>query len=159
MKMKTGLFAVVLGMGLASGAFAATTGSVTIQGTVATVVAITVTGTTPFNALDLTTTQANLPVANVVEQSNDALGYKVTMSSANAGTLKNGTAGSVAYTAKYNATTVTLSATPQNVTTAPATTTVVNVTKPLTISYTGAAAASMMAGTYSDTLTFTIAAN
>ncbi|MBI3557666.1 MAG: fimbrial protein [Deltaproteobacteria bacterium] len=159
MKMRFGLLAAVIALGYVSGAHAATSGSVTIQGTVPTVVAITVTGIAPFNALDLTTTQANLPVADVVEQSNDSLGYKVTMSSTNAGSLKNGSLGSVAYTAKYNGTTVTLSATPQQVTSTGSTTAVVNATKSLTISYTGAASASLMSGTYSDTLTFTIAAN
>ena len=155
--MKHGLF--LIGLLAASSALAATTGSITIQGSVPSTVAITVTGTTGFNTLDLATNATNQQVASVVEQSNSATGYKVTLASANAGALKNGTIGSVSYTAQYNSVNVSLSTTAQTVTNTTSATAVVNVTKPLTVSFTGQAPASMMAGTYSDTLTLTIAAN
>lgn len=143
----------------ATSALAATSGLITIQGVVPKVVAVTVTGVAPFNALDLTTTQTNLPVANINEQSNDTNGYTVTASSANAGQLKNGAVGSIAYTARYNAVSFALTVTPVAITTVAISAAVVNVTKSLTISYTGTPSASNMSGTYSDTLTFTIAAN
>ena len=151
-KLSTMLFITNLG-------FAATTGTLLLQGSIPTSTNITVTGVSPFNNLNLTTTQSDLLVANVQEQNNTALGYKVTIASANTGKLKNGSVGSINYTAKYNGTAFTLSTTPVTVTNVTSQTTVTNITKPLTISYTGVTPASMMAGTYSDTLTLAIAAN
>lgn len=139
-------------------ALAATTGSVTIQGNVAKAVSIQVTGVGTFNNLDLTQNATDLQVASVVEKSNVQAGYTVTLASSNAGLLKNGALGSLAYTAKYNGTSVTLSATPQTVTNAGTSTVLVNATKPMTVSYAGQNAETLMSGTYSDTLTFTIAA-
>ena len=139
-------------------AHGATTGSITISGSVPVATAIVVTSVTGYNNLDLTASPVNLTVANVREINNTANGYTVTLASTNAGQLKNGTS-ALAYTAKYNNVTVTLSATATTVTTSPPSTAVVNVVKPFTVSYTGAAAETMTAGTYSDTLTFTIAAN
>ena len=49
MKIERKLILAVLGLISTSSAFGATTGSVTIQGTVPTVVAITVTGSAPYN--------------------------------------------------------------------------------------------------------------
>lgn len=145
---------------LAAGqAQAALTGNVTIQGTVAAATAITVTSVTGYNSLDLSSSQTNLLVANIREVNNTAAGYSVTLTSSNAGSLKNGSIGSLAYTATYDDVAVTLSSTPQTVTTGGASTAVVNTVKPFKISYTGTAAENLMQGSYSDTLTFTIAAN
>ena len=144
---------------LSAPAIAATTGSITISGTVPAATAIVVTGSTGYNNLDLAATATNLQVATVNETNNTTNGYTVTVASTNAGQLKNGTLGSVTYTAKYNSTAFTLSNAAAQVTNAPAANAIVNVSKPLTISYTGAAAGTLMTGTYSDTLTFTIAAN
>lgn len=140
-------------------AIAATSGSITISGAVSAATAIVVTSVAGFNNLDLATTQVDLSVANVREINNTTNGYTVTATSTNAGLLKNGTLGSISYTAKYNGTSFTLSTTPQTVTNAAASNVVVNVVKPLVISYTGSAPETHMVGTYSDTLTFTIAAN
>ncbi len=144
---------------ISSVCYGATNGAVIIQGIVPKVVSITVAGVAPFNALDLTTTVANLPVANVTEDSNDLAGYTVTLSSANAGSLKNGAAGSMAYTARYNAVVVALTVAPVAITTVASQAAVVNTVKSFTISYTGIPSVSMLSGTYSDALTFTIAAN
>lgn len=143
---------------LSPGVFAATTGSVTLSGTVAASTAIVVTGQNNFNNLDLSTSTTDLTVATVREINNTSNGYTVTMTSQNAGQLKNGAVGQVAYTAKYNGTAATLSAIPQTVTTAGPSGTVVNVLKNFQITYTGQPAGSLMQGTYSDTLTFTITA-
>ena len=140
-------------------AYAATTGSIAISGSVPASTALVLTTVSGYNALNLSVTAANQPVANVQELNNTLNGYTVTLSSQNAGTLKNGTLGSLAYTARYNNAAVTLSSTAVAITTSGATTAVVNLTKPLTVSYTGVAASDMMQGTYSDTLTFTITAN
>ena len=142
---------------ISSAAWAASTGSITISGVVAQHTDIVVASVAGYNALDLSATATDLTVANVTEKNNTTLGYKVTLSSANAGKLKNGTLGYVTYTAKYNATSVALSTTPTNVTTSAAATSIVNVTKPFKISYTGVDTTTLMQGTYSDTLTFTIA--
>ncbi len=157
MKKSIFLSIAVAALAITSASWAASTGSITISGVVPQHTDIIVTPVAGYNALDLATTATDLSVANVTEKNNTALGYKVTLSSANAGALKNGTAGSIAYTAKYNSTSVTLSATPTNITTSPAASSVVNVTKAFKISYTGVDTTTMMQGTYSDTLTFTIA--
>lgn len=140
-------------------ASAATFGTIMISGTVPASTSIVVTPTAGYNSLDLATTQTNLGVATITEANNTTLGYTVTASSANAGLLKNGTLGSVVYTAKYNSVVFALQVAPVTVTTQGAQTTVVSTIKPLTISYTGIAPASLMQGVYSDTLTFTILAN
>ena len=140
----------------AATAHAATTGNITISGSVAQQTNITVTPLTGYNNLDLSTTASDLAVADVKEQNNTNLGYKVTLTSQNAGALKNGTLGSMAYSAKYNGSSVSLSSTPVTVTTGPVVTSPVNVTKQFKVSYTGIDPATVMQGTYSDTLTFTI---
>lgn len=138
---------------------AATTGSVTLSGLVPKVVSIAVTPVAPYNTLDLTTTQANLPVANVQEQSNDTDGYTVTVSSLNAGLLKNGVVDSLVYTAKYNAVSFALTVAPVTVTSVGSSVSIVDVTKSLTIGYTGVPSVSLMNGSYSDTITLSIVAN
>lgn len=155
-KALLGLLTVTLSSSLAS---AQTTGTITLSGSVPAATAIVVTGVGTFNNLDLTTTQSNLQVANVREINNTPNGYTVRMTSANGGLLKNGSIGSLTYTARYNGVAANLNTSPVTVTNASASTSVVNVLKPLTISYTGVSADSLMAGTYSDTLTFTITAN
>lgn len=159
MLLKSGAVLVLMGFAFVSSSFGATSGTITLQGAVANSVSIQVNGMANYNSLDLSATVTDLSVANVIERSNVATGYKVTLASSNSGALKNGTAGSLAYTAKYNGSSVILSSTPQTVTNVTSQSSIANVTKQLAISYTGAAAETMVAGTYSDTLTFTIAAN
>lgn len=144
---------------LSSSAFAALTGNITLQGTVAASTSIVVTPVAGYNSLNLSANQTNLSVAQVAERNNTAAGYSVTLSSANAGKLKNGSLGQITYTARYAGTNVTLAVSPVTVTTQGAQNTIANITKALDISYTGVAADTLMAGNYSDTLTFTIAAN
>lgn len=144
---------------ISSQAFAALTGSITIQGTVAAATAIVVNAQTGYNSLNLHANQTNLVVATVDESNNTTLGYAVTLSSANAGKLKNGGLGEVTYTARYNSAAVSLTVTPVTITSQGAQTSVVNISKNFDISYTGIPAVNLMAGAYSDTLTFTIAAN
>lgn len=150
---------IILGLLVSAVSFAATTGSITISGSIPAATAIVVTPVTGYNALDLTTTAVDTQVATVREINNTPNGYLIKLTSQNAGALKNGTLGNVSYTAKYNASTVTLSSTAQTIVTSPASNSVVNVLKNFTVSYTGQAADTLMQGTYSDTLTFTIIAN
>ena len=158
LKLPTSLALITAIATAASTAFAALTGSITVSGSVPAATAVVVTGVAGYNALDLTTSATDLSVASVREINNTTGGYTVTAASSNSGQLKNGSLGSVAYTAKYNGTSFSLSSTPVTVTTGAASNTVVNVVKSLQISYTGQSAQNLMAGTYSDTLTFTIAA-
>lgn len=151
------------GLGLvffsATTALTATTGAITLAGTVPRATAIVVTGSGDYNALDLETTTTDLTVASVREINNTAAGYAVTLTSTNGGKLKNGTVGEITYTAKYDSASVTLSTSAETITTGAASSSVVNVTKAFSISYTGADSSERMEGTYSDDLTFTISAN
>jgi hypothetical protein len=146
-------------MFLSSTAMAATTGAITLSGVIPKIVSIVVSPVSGYSALDLTTTTNNLTVANVQELSNVQTGYTVTLSSVNSGLLKNGSVQSVGYTAKYNGVACSLTTQPVTITSTSSATGVINVTKPFTVSYTGTPAASLVDGTYSDTLTFTISAN
>ena len=140
-------------------AFAATTGSLLLQGIVAQKVNIVVTPVAVASALDLSTTQSDLKVATVNEQSNSKTGYKVTITSANLGKLKRTDGAEVfSYSLKYAGASVGLS-TAAGSTFTTSTSAAVNVNKDLNISYTGVAAESMVEGTYADTVTFNIAAN
>lgn len=144
---------------LYSYAHSATTGSITISGTVPSATAIVVTPSLGYNNLNLTTTVSDLVVCQVREINNTVNGFNVTLSSANSGQLKNGTLGQKAYTAKYNGSSVTLTASPVNITTQGSQTGIVNQLKDFSISYTGSPSEDYMQGTYSDILTFTIQSN
>lgn len=140
-------------------AFAATTGSLLLQGIVAKKVNIVVTPVAVASALDLGTTQSDLKVATVNEQSNSKTGYKVTITSANLGKLKRTDGAEVfSYSLKYAGAAVGLTSA-AGTTFTNSSASAVNVNKDLNISYTGVAAESMVEGTYSDTVTLNIAAN
>lgn len=142
--------------------FAALTGNLTLQGTVAANVAITVTpeaGASTLALVDGTGAVADLKVATVNEKSNKD-GYTVELTSSNSGKLI-GAANSdeLAYTATYNGVAVTLSSTAVEITDNTSTqTTGTGVDKDFDISYTIVDGA-LSADTYSDSLTFTIIAN
>ena len=139
--------------------FAANTGSITISGTIPVTTAITVTAEGDADNLNLSQNATNKKVATVREMSNSLRGYSVHLSSANAGKLKNGSLGEITYTAKYAGSNVTLSTSPVRVTNQGNQSSVIGVNKDFNISYTGISAESLMEGSYSDTLTFTISAN
>ena len=143
-------------LALSASGLAATTGTLLLSATVPSATAIVVTPVGSPGALDPTVTATDFLVANVREINNTTAGYHVTLSSANAGVLKNGTLGTIPYTAKYNGSSVVLSVTPQNITIGAPSTSVVNRLKTFSISYTGLPNDQRMAGTYNDTLTFTI---
>ncbi|MBC7538949.1 MAG: fimbrial protein [Bacteriovorax sp.] len=146
-------------LALASTSFAATTGSLLLQGTVAQKISLVVTSQSIASTLDLSTSQTDLVVASVNEQSNSKTGYKMTISSANLSKIKRTDGADVlSYTMKYNGSAVGLSSAGGTTITNSAGTSV-NLNKSVSISYTGVAAESMVEGTYADTVTFTIAAN
>ncbi|MDO9183678.1 MAG: fimbrial protein [Bacteriovorax sp.] len=139
--------------------YAATTGTLLLRGVVAQKVSLVVTPQSIASTLDLSTSQTDLVVASVNEQSNSKTGYKVTISSANSSKLKRTDGADVlTYTLKYNGSAVALSSS-TGTTITNSSPSSVNVNKSVSISYTGVAAEAMVEGTYADTITFSIAAN
>ncbi len=156
--MKKQLLALTLATLTTSSLFAATTATLLLKGTVAPVMSISLTAEPLAASLPLQTTQNASKVATVTEVSNSTSGYKITLSSAHNGKLRRtsgneefpysltyGTQGGINLNSQY------VISNPQAA--------AVNVNKDVKISYTGVPAASMVAGEYTDTITFTIAAN
>jgi len=143
---------------LSSLSWAVDTGSITLSGAVQPVTLINVTNVPGYNSLDLSATTSDLTVATVREINNTLVGYAVTLTSINSGELQNG-ADFIVYTAKYDGISVVLSSTPVTVTSQSSQSGIVNTVKDFDISYTGITVENYMAGTYTDTLTFTITAN
>ena len=165
--MKKNTFALasaVLGLFLSVATYAATTGTLHLEGRIRQLVSIVVTSVSPATSLDLTTTASSLKVADVQEISNSQTGYRVTLVSANAGNLRNKAADGrtikdIAYSASYDGQSVTLSTSPQEITRyVNATGQPSSLTKSFNISYTGQPEESLPSGTYQDDLTFEIAA-
>ena len=139
--------------------FAATTGTLLLQGIVAQKILVAVTPATVASALDLTTTQSDLNVGSVNVKSNSKTGYKLTITSTNLGKLKRTDGAEVmSYTMKYGSSAVGLS-TAAGTTFTNSSGSIVNINTALSISYTGVAAETMVEGTYNDTVTLNIAAN
>ncbi len=139
---------------------AATSGNMLLQGTIAQVLSIVITPVSGVNTkLDLSTNQTNLVVGSIQEVSNASSGYKILLTSANAGTLKHATTKTALnYTARYNGSNVTLSTTAKTIFTQ-TTGGAFNTTKKFDVSFNGQGATNLTEGTYSDTLTFTIQVN
>jgi len=143
---------------------AATTGNLHLEGRIRDVVAIEVSAVDPSSSLNLTSDAVNLQVAQVKEFSNSQNGYRVTLSSKNAGQLRNTRQDGVvlreiAYRATYEGQGVSLASQPQEITNH------INVSgkpetfvKSFNISYSGAAEESLPSGTYQDDLVFEISA-
>jgi hypothetical protein len=138
-------------------AFAGTTATLLLKGNIPQILDISVAAETVASNLPLTVTQTNTKVATVTESSNSNTGYKITISSANQGKLVR-VSGSeqFTYALAYDGSTVALSSA-QTLTRSGAS--AVSVNKNVTVSYTGVQASSMVAGDYTDTVTFSIAAN
>jgi hypothetical protein len=158
--------AVVMGLTLilvcmALPAWAADVGTITVQGTVAVNERITVNTVAGYNSLDLTvnTGSPGTHVATVNERCNSRNGYTVTLASTNSGVFQ-GTGGNpdtLSYTVWYAGIQWDLSTGTKTVTDATQRTVGGGVDKDLYIEYSGAAVY-LNADTYSDTLTFTLAA-
>lgn len=143
-------------------AFAAVSGTLLLKGSVGRVLSIAVTADTAVSSyLDLGTTKSNLKVATVNEQSNVVTGYNVKITSANKGKLKRtGGSETFSYQMTYADAAVSLvGATTGTTFVTPASSAGVNINKDVKISYTGIPAVSMIEGEYTDTVTFSIAAN
>lgn len=143
---------------LSTSAFSATSGTLLLRGTVPLNLSLAVTAEAGASTLDLTATTSDLKVATINEKSNSKTGYKITVSSVNAGKLKRTDGTEVfSYTLKYGGSSVALASATDVVVSNTAG--VANTNKDVTISYSGAAADTMVEGAYEDTLSFTIAAN
>lgn len=138
---------------------ASTTGTLNLIGIVPKKVDITVTPKTVASSLNLETTASDLSVATLTGKSNSPAGYTITIASTNLGKLINSgsaapLANEVTYTMKLDSTSVDLT-----------TSTVLSFTgqapftKDVNISYTGVDASDYKVGNYTDSITFTIAAN
>lgn len=152
------LFTIAIATLTLSSAFAATTGTLLLRGTVPRLLEITVNPQAIASTLPLDTTQANTLVAVVNEKANSNTGYQVSVSSANQGKLVHESVGTsvLNYSLRYNGNAVNL-ATGQTFTYAGAGAN--NNNRNVDISYTGIAHDLLIEGDYSDTVTFTIAAN
>jgi len=150
-------FAVALAL-TATGAFAATSGTLLLKGTVPRLLSITVDAEAVASNLPLDTTQLNTKVAEINERSNSNTGYKVNISSATQGKLVHESVGTsfINYTLRYAGQAVDLSAGEEFVYSGAGSN---NVTRDVDLSYTGVDHESLIEGEYSDTVTFTIAAN
>lgn len=138
-------------------AVAATTGTLTLTGTVNGNVEIIVTPEAAASNLDLLNDATDLKVATVTEKSNT--GYEVTVTSANSAELTGqnaATPDTLAYSLKYDGAAVNFTAGSALITDTTSQTGTSGIDKDLTISYTGNV--NLKADTYEDTLTFTIVA-
>jgi len=147
------------------GAFSATSGSLTLTGTVNGILDIQVSAAAIASNLDLTTSQNDLVVATVIEKSNKADGYTVELESANATAASSSTAtlngtgtntDALDYSLSYDGNAVNLVNGSAVVTDSNAATGAAGVSKTLAITYAGDAG--LTEGSYTDTLTLTIAA-
>lgn len=140
---------------VASFAQAATTGTLLLKGVVISTVSLTVTPESIASALPLNITQNRTKVGSVHEESNSGRGYKVSITSTNGGKMvhESQANSSLSYRMLYNNQNVNL----QSGQTFSYSDPRVNTDRDLRISYSGNGA--LADGSYSDTLTFTIAAN
>lgn len=150
---------LLLGLLLSTTTYGATTGTLLLQGIVLPKLSITVTPESVASALDLETTQTNLKVVTINEKANLVLGYKVKIVSANLSNLKRVSGTEVfPYTLKYNGANMNLSTT-NGQTVSYTGGLSVNVNRDVNIAYTGQLNETMVEGTYTDTVTFTISSN
>ena len=151
---------------LSFGAFAAPvltdSDTLLLKGKVEKKVSIVVTPEANAILLDLTASPVDLKVAEVTEKANVTAGYTVTITSANAGKLVNedDNTESINYTLKYNGAAIELaSPSAGNNEVEYLTKQLQPVDRDVTISYVGDDEEDLLAGDYSDTVTFGIAAN
>jgi len=166
----SGLVAVIA-VGLILNAASAFAADVILSGSVAAITTVTVGDTTPLGSTLGSAGLSDFTVATATEMNNVTAGYKVTVSSANAAAATSGSrdvsklinavnsATPITYTMKYGGVDVALVATTGAFTIDRTTTvnTPNGVDKILTVST--SAATSALAGTYSDTVTLTVAAD
>jgi hypothetical protein len=155
-----GLAVIALIFAMAIPSFAATTGTISLSGSVGGLCDLTVTQATGNSNLAVTTKVTNATIATFVEKSNKASGYTVTLTSANSSVLKGSLSGNtdtLSYTLAYGGTAIDLSSGSAVITNSSSKTGSAGLTKILAISFDGTASL-LGEDSYTDTLTFTIAA-
>lgn len=160
MKRNTKVFSVLMMVSLLAGAsaFAETTGTLTLTGTVPGILEITVAAEPAASLLDLSTDQSNLLVATVTSRSNKKAGYSIQLTSANNGALKSSDPANgdqLSYSLSFDGVPVTLSDSPASIFSESGKTTGTGTQKGVAISYTGSTSF-LYEDSYSDTLTFTV---
>lgn len=156
--MKLSTFAMSFGM--LTSAMAATTGTLTLQGTIAPVLSLTVvpTDSSPndgtYSGLDLST-NTDIEVANVREVSNASNGYKVLVT--HEGKLRNQTNNNAIFNYRlvYENSEVNAG---NNIEVANVGAGIYDVNKKIRVRYSGVPANTLASGTYAETVTFTIQA-
>lgn len=142
---------------LSANIYSATSATLHLTGTVPKKLDISIDVSTV--SLDLTANKNDFKIATVTEKSNSNGGYKVNITSQNLGKLKReGGTEQFNYSLKYGGSSMALTSAAggSQIVTASG---VQSQAKDVLISYTGAAAETMVEGTYSDLLTLTISAN
>ncbi|MBF0360886.1 MAG: fimbrial protein [Oligoflexia bacterium] len=140
--------------------YAASTGTLNLSGTVAAICNITINAVTEATQLNITGGESARKVASVDEQSNSITGYKIFMSSANGGELRNTSDATkkTTYTVSYNnGTTQAPTTTPVEVKNKSALTGLTTETSDVKVSV--VAFPNAPSGTYTDTITLSIQAN
>jgi len=138
--------------------FAATSGNLLLKGTVPALLSIDVSAEALAASLPLDTTQTDSKVATINEKSNSNTGYKVNITSSNAGSLVHESVSSsfITYALSYDGSAVDLVNGDEFVF---GTSSSVDVNKDVDISYTGVPHENLIEGEYTDTVTFAISAN
>jgi spore coat protein U-like protein len=150
MTIRTALIAAFATLTIAGAAAAQSTGSVVVKGNVP--LNCTVAVTDLNQSLNLNGGETDKQVGSIVENCNSGTGYNISLSSSNAGQLKNSLGNLIGYTVKYDGNGGNLGSALQ-VTRATAQ---FGKTSPLAVSLNGSA--QYIAGDYADTVTITIAA-
>lgn len=156
--MKTAILMIV-GLLASTITFAASTGDLTISGVVAPINDIVITPKAAATALNILAGETAKSVADVSETSNSATGYKISMRSANGGSLNNTSSPTVkktAYTVAYagSSTYVSLTTVDQVVKSVSSSSLVTNSSD---VSVNVTAFGTAPAGTYQDIITISIA--
>lgn len=137
-------------------AYAATSATLLLKGSVPAILSIAVAPEPIALLLPLNISQTGTKIATVTERSNNHSGYKVTIASANGGKLTRSATDFIVYTITYGGAAVTLTGATEFdnafANAAP-------VDKDVRISYVGVPHNQLESGDYTDSLTFTIAAN
>ncbi len=146
---------------LSFSAFSATSDDLNLKGKVPKKVSIKVHPTSLANSLNLQDSPADELVATVDENSNSNSGYKISAQSINGSKLVNSAVGAVpvSYTLSYDGSPIVFPASGAVVVKTVATSGVYNDVSDVGITYVGADHATRVEGDYTDTITFTIAAN
>ena len=138
--------------------FAATTATLNLTGTVSPTLSVSVAAAPAASTLDLTLDVTDLVVAAVTEKSNMASGYDLWVTSSNKGAFTGVNSDRLGYAFKFGSTSLDLSAAFSPILgNYFEKTTQAGLVSAVSISYSGSAA-NLFAGTYTDTVTFTIAA-